>query len=154
VSRGDHLPQQAATIAFRRIGESVQVCLIRRKDSEAWAIPKGLVDPGSTPEETALNEAWEEAGLRGRLTGDSIGSYKYEKWGATFTVAVYLMQVLDQRNRWQEASFRERRWTSLNDAILLLSDHPVRPLLDRAISVLAVAPDSPSSSSRRADRSG
>jgi hypothetical protein len=74
--------------------------------------------------------------------------------GATFTVAVYLMQVLDQRNRWQEASFRERRWTSLNDAILLLSDHPVRPLLDRAISVLAVAPGSPSSSSRRADRSG
>jgi 8-oxo-dGTP pyrophosphatase MutT (NUDIX family) len=54
-----------------------------------------LVDPGDTPEETALNEAWEEAGLRGRLIGDVVGTYEYEKWNTTFAVTVYLMEVLE-----------------------------------------------------------
>jgi 8-oxo-dGTP pyrophosphatase MutT (NUDIX family) len=83
------LPEQAAAIAVRRNGGTLQVCLIRKKGSKTWGIPKGLVDPGDTHEETALNEAWEEAGLQGRLIGDAVGIYEYEKWNTTFAVAVY-----------------------------------------------------------------
>jgi len=153
MSDGGSLPQQAAAIPFRRIGETVQVCLIRRKDSEAWGIPKGLVDPGDRRDQTALNETWEEAGLRGRLIGDSIGTYRYEKWGMTFTVAVYLVEVLEQEDRWQEASFRERRWISFAEAVSLLSGHPVRPLLDCATHILAASPDTPLQPSSGADTS-
>ena len=131
------LPQQAAAIAVRRNGETFEVCLIRKKESKAWGIPKGLVDPGDTQEQTALNEAWEEAGLKGRLIGDAVGSYEYEKWNTTFAVAVYLMEVLEQHDEWQEAGFRERRWTSFGEAASLLMDHPVRPLLDRANGLVA-----------------
>ena len=131
------LPQQAAAIAVRRNGDRVQVCLIRRKGSRKWGIPKGQVDPGDTHEETALNEAWEEAGLRGRLIGDVVGTYEYEKWDTTYAVAVYLMEVLEQHDDWDEADFRERRWASFGEAASLLVKHPVRPLLDRAISLLA-----------------
>jgi phosphohistidine phosphatase len=131
------LRQQAAAIAVRRNGDTLQVCLIRRKKSKRWGIPKGLVDPGDTLEETALNEAWEEAGLRGRLIGDAIGSYEYEKWDTTLAVAVYLMEVLEQHDQWQEVGFRERKWTSFGEAASLLIDHHVRPLLDRANSLLA-----------------
>lgn len=129
--------QQAATIAVRRNGETFQVCLIRERKSKTWGIPKGLVDPGDTHEGTALNEAWEEAGLRGKLIGEAVGTYQYDKWGTTFDVAVYLMEVLEQHDEWQEARFRERRWTSFEEAISLLTDHPVRPLLDRATTLLA-----------------
>ena len=59
---------QAAVVAYRRVGDAVEVCLIRRLTTTVWGIPKGLVDPGDTLEETALNEAWEEAGLKGRLS--------------------------------------------------------------------------------------
>lgn len=131
------LPQQAAAIAVRRSGEIFEVCLIRKEQSQTWGIPKGLVDPGDTHEETALNEAWEEAGLKGRLIGDVVGTYEYEKWNATFAVAVYLMEVLEQHAEWQEAGFRERRWASFAEAASLLRDHPVRPLLDRAQSLAA-----------------
>ena len=41
-----------------------EVCLIRKKQSTAWGIPKGLVDPGDTHEETALNEAWKKPGSK------------------------------------------------------------------------------------------
>jgi phosphohistidine phosphatase len=130
------LPEQAAAIAFRRGDGGVEVCLIRRKGAEAWGIPKGLVDPGDTCEETALNETWEEAGLRGRLIGESIGTYTYEKWGTTFTVAVYLLEVLEQKPAWLESRFRERSWVSFEETAHLLAGHPVSPLLDRARSAL------------------
>lgn len=132
------LPQQAAAIAVRRSGKSFEVCLIRKRPSKAWGIPKGLVDPGDTHEETALNEAWEEAGLKGRLTGDVVGTYQYEKWNSTFAVTVYLMEVLEQHAEYQEAGSRERRWTSFDEAASLLMDHPVRSLLDRANRLVAV----------------
>lgn len=135
--RADRDPSpQAATIAVRREHDRLQVCLIRKKGSDTWGIPKGLIDPGDTREETALNEAWEEAGLRGRLVGDLIGSYEYRKWGTRFTVAVYVMEVLSQDDTWHEVKIRERRWTSFDEAEDLLATHPARPLLDRARSVL------------------
>jgi 8-oxo-dGTP pyrophosphatase MutT (NUDIX family) len=135
-------PQQAAAIAFRRTGDTVQLCLIRRKDTQKrWGIPKGVIDPGDTPAETAMNESWEEAGLVARPVGDTIGTYKYDKWGKTLTVAVFLLEVLDEEDTWDEADVRERRWTSVEDALDLLSQHPVRPLLDRAIERLEPAND-------------
>ena len=131
---GIHLtkPQQAAAIAVRRKNGAFEVCLIRRKGSSNWGIPKGSVDPGDTHEETALKEAWEEAGISGRLIGEVIGKYEYEKWSATLEVAVYLMEVLKQHSEWQEASFRERRWMSFDDAATLLVGHPALEFLDRA----------------------
>jgi 8-oxo-dGTP pyrophosphatase MutT (NUDIX family) len=129
--------EQAAAIAIRRRTRTLQVCLIRRKGSKAWGIPKGVVDPGDTRKETALNEAWEEAGLKGRLIGRAIGTYLYRKFDRTLRVAVYIMEVLEQADTWDEAAFRERRWTSFDKAAERLTRHPVRPLLDRARTLLA-----------------
>jgi phosphohistidine phosphatase len=120
--------QQAAVIAVRRRETDVEVCLIRRKGTIDWGIPKGLVDPGFTPEQTALNEAEEEAGLGGRLVGDALGTYQYKKWGTTLVVAVFLMQVLEEQEVWPERGFRERRWVARAEAAALLADHPVQPL--------------------------
>jgi len=129
-------PEQAAAFPVRRLGRDLQVCLIRRKTAFSWGIPKGLVDPGDTHEETALNEAWEEAGISGRLLGASVGTYRYKKWGTKLTVAVYVMEVQHQEPRWEEAPIRERLWTSLTEAAELLADHPVAPLIGRVKTVI------------------
>jgi 8-oxo-dGTP pyrophosphatase MutT (NUDIX family) len=135
-------PRQSAVIPLRRTTQGVQVCLIRRKDSVTWGIPKGFIDPGDTREQAALKEAGEEAGLDGQLIGECIGTYDYEKRGANFIVAVYLMDVLEERSTWREMRFRERRWGSLEEAALLLTGHPVRPLLDRVRGHLAMSKNS------------
>lgn len=131
------IPQQAAAIAVRWKHDDLEVCLIRKMGSRNWGVPKGLVDPGDTHEETALKEAWEEAGISGRLIGKSLGTYQYDKWDATFEVTLYLMEVLEQHARWLEAGYRERRWTSFAEAASLLSEHPVHPFLDRARNLAA-----------------
>ena len=128
---------QAAAFPFRSVQGSVEICLIRKRDGKAWGIPKGMVDPGDTLEETALNEAEEEAGLEGRLVGASIGSYEYEKWGVVFSVATYLLEVRVEHATWDEMSWRERRWWPLDEVAELLAKHPVRPLLPRVVRALS-----------------
>jgi 8-oxo-dGTP pyrophosphatase MutT (NUDIX family) len=128
--------QQVAAIPFCRRDDGVYVCLIRRRDSRYWSIPKGFIDPGDTREDTALNEAWEEAGLRGALVGEAIGTYQYVKFRSKLTVAVYVMEVHAEERDWQEAQLRERRWHPLDEAMTLLEGHPVHPLLERAIAIV------------------
>ena len=129
--------QQAAVIPFRGAGKTLEICLIRKKGSKRkWGVPKGFIDRGDTAKEAALKEAAEEAGLKGRVVGDSVGSYEYQKWGTTLSVTVYLMEVKDEEDDWDEADFRDRRWTSPEKAEELLDRHPVQPLIERAIGRL------------------
>jgi len=119
------LPKQAAAIPFRQTPEGLEVCLIRRRGSEKWAIPKGFIDPGHTAREAALIEAFEEAGLEGRIVGRSVGTYEYRKWSRRLTVAVYLMEVLTEHRSWDEMRLRERKWQPLEKAGRLLARHPI-----------------------------
>jgi ADP-ribose pyrophosphatase YjhB (NUDIX family) len=124
-------PNQSAVIPFRRTSSGIEVCLIRRKDSTKWSIPKGFIDEDETPAQAALKEAYEEAGLTGRVIGRAIGTYDYEKQEARLTVAVFLMEVADERSKWQEMSVRQRKWWPVAEAKTLLEDHPVAPLMSR-----------------------
>ena len=128
--------EQAGVIPFRRKKEGIQVCLIRNKGGKKWKIPKGFVDPGETVQQAALKEAWEEAGLSGHLSGGTIGSYEYEKWGTELSVSIFLMEVIEQEDEWEESRFRERRWFSTDDALEMLKKHPIKPLLDTAATRL------------------
>ena len=124
--------KQAAVIPFRGTGKKLEICLIRRKGSKKWGIPKGFVERGDTSKDAALKEAFEEAGLKGRLVGDAVGNYEYQKWGTMLDVTVYLMEVREEDEDWDEADVRDRRWTSFEDAADLLERHPVQSLIDAA----------------------
>jgi 8-oxo-dGTP pyrophosphatase MutT (NUDIX family) len=128
--RGARSPQQAAVLAVRQGGAEIEVCLIRRRDAGAWSIPKGFIESGDSHEETALNEAWEEAGIRGQLVGEAIGTYEYAKLGTRLTVAVYVMRVVEELAVWPEMRLRQRKWAPIGEAASMLTRHPVRPLLD------------------------
>ena len=48
-------------VVFRRSADQVEVCLVN--DGRYWGFPKGLIEPGETPEVAALREISEETGL-------------------------------------------------------------------------------------------
>jgi predicted NUDIX family NTP pyrophosphohydrolase len=63
-------PRSAGILLFRKNGY-VEVLLIkpggpfwRNKDTGAWMIPKGAIEPGEAPAEAALREFEEETGTR------------------------------------------------------------------------------------------
>src|SRR5262249_32651877 len=66
-SRADLL-HQAGAIPYAIVDGEVRVLLVTSRGSGRWLIPKGNIDPGLTPAEAAAKEAYEEGGIRGRIT--------------------------------------------------------------------------------------
>jgi 8-oxo-dGTP pyrophosphatase MutT (NUDIX family) len=110
--------RQAAALPVR----NGKVCLVTSSNGKRWVIPKGLIEPGQTAGETALQESWEEAGLVGLLDQEPVGSYVYEKWCGTCHVIVYLMQVTEVANNWPENDLRQRTWLSVAGALERIDD--------------------------------
>src|SRR5262245_18108223 len=101
-----HALHQAAVIAIR----AGRVCLVLSKSGKRWVVPKGHIEDGQNAGETALQEAWEEAGLVGTLYPEPVGSYLYERSGITYHVIAFRMQVTVVTGDWPERNRRLRRW--------------------------------------------
>lgn len=110
--------RQAAALPVR----NGRVCLVTSSNGRRWVIPKGLIEPGQTAGETALQEAWEEAGLVGTLLPEPVGSYLYEKNGGTCHVTVFLMQVSEVAQEWPERELRQRSWVGVGGALERIDD--------------------------------
>jgi 8-oxo-dGTP pyrophosphatase MutT (NUDIX family) len=112
-----------------------------------WALPKGLVDPGEKPAETALREGFEETGVHGRLDaklGDVRYVYTWEGEQVFKIVSFFLAYA--QRGRVGELPARmdveiaEARWLPLADAPSLLAYRGERDMAVKAAQMLASDP--------------
>ncbi|MBN9672916.1 NUDIX hydrolase [Roseibium aggregatum] len=113
--------RQSAVIPFRRTAAGTQVLVVGSSGGRHWTVPKGIVEPGLSAAASAKVEAWEEAGVEGRVVREPLGSFNYEKWGATCAVTVFAMEVtrvLDE-TLWEERH-RTRKWASREEAASLL----------------------------------
>ena len=73
------LRTQFAALCYRLEEDKVKVLLVTSRGTGRWIVPKGWPADGKTPVESALEEAWEEAGVKGRVTGDCLGLFSYQK---------------------------------------------------------------------------
>jgi 8-oxo-dGTP pyrophosphatase MutT (NUDIX family) len=99
------------------------------KPEGTWALPKGNLDPGETPAETALREVLEETGVEGRLV-EKLGDVKYtytrrDRVRVFKIVSFYLLRAgrgrlgeIEERMRIEVA---EARWLPLDEAPRLLA---------------------------------
>jgi len=110
------------------------VCIVTSSNGKRWVIPKGIIDPGHTAREAALQEAWEEAGLAGTLRAEPVGTYLYDKWGGTCQVIVFLMDVGEAAADWPECKVRQRRWVSPAEALDLIEDRGLREVIRGALA--------------------
>ncbi|MBI2335051.1 NUDIX hydrolase, partial [Candidatus Daviesbacteria bacterium] len=54
----------AGGIVFNKKG---QVLLTKHSQNHHWSFPKGLIDPGQTPQEAAVREVKEEGGVEAKI---------------------------------------------------------------------------------------
>ena len=109
-----------------------------------WALPKGLVDVGEKPAETAIREGFEETGIAGRL-GEKLGDVRYVyTWDGERVfkvVSFYLAHAWGGRigdlPAGMEVEVAEARWLPLADGPMLLAYKGEREMAAKAAETLA-----------------
>jgi 8-oxo-dGTP pyrophosphatase MutT (NUDIX family) len=119
------------------------------KPEGVWALPKGLIGPGESGEQTALREVFEETGVQGRPV-EKLGDVKYvytQNWGAekgqrVFKVVSFFLlragrgrigEIADE----MRVEVAEARWLPLEDAPRLLAYKGEREMAQKAWERLA-----------------
>lgn len=120
------LVPQAAVIPIREDG---RVCILTSRRGGRWVFPKGRIEHRQTAAEAALVEAWEEAGLRGELTGDSVGHYRYKKNGRTHHVTVFVMRVTAEESVFPELGERDIDWVTPDEAANRVEEKELKQLV-------------------------
>lgn len=114
---------------------SIRVLLVTSRETKRWIIPKGWPTKGLKPAEAAAREAYEEAGVRGRIAGRAFGHYVYEKRldnrGTTVPcqVEVFPLLVKRQSKDWPESKQRTVRWFNAAEAAAVVDNNHLHNLI-------------------------
>ena len=127
--------KQLAAVPCRRgaTGE-VEVLLVTSRISRHWLLPKGWPMVGKTLQEAAAQEAFEEAGVIGKMRRSPAGRYHYKKLMKDGTVVpcvvvCYPLRVSKELTEWPEAGQRLRQWFLLKDAAAAVFEPALAQLL-------------------------
>jgi 8-oxo-dGTP pyrophosphatase MutT (NUDIX family) len=129
------IPQSAA-IPYRvdEQGKLV-ILLVTSRRTRRWIIPKGKVRPRTLPSRSAEREAFEEAGVLGRIGKQPIGTYRQgdalaaDPEEGIILVQAFALAVTDELPVWDEMHLRKRRWFKLKNALRAVRDTELRALL-------------------------
>ncbi|WP_108814822.1 NUDIX hydrolase [Loktanella sp. Alg231-35] len=125
-----------AALCHRGEGEDKEYLLVTSRDTGRWVIPKGWPIRGLLSDETALQEAWEEAGVKGETTPEPVGTYTYQKRQADglevpVETLVYSVAVKDLAEDFPEAHERKRRWVAADTAAEMVNEAELKSLFLR-----------------------
>lgn len=125
---------QSAAIPYKMEDGSLRVMLVTSRTRHRWILPKGKVGRRMLASRSAEREAFEEAGVLGRLSKEPIGVYLQ---GERLPMAIddgipvqaYALEVLEELPVWKEMQFRERRWFPIKAALRAVHDPEMRKIL-------------------------
>jgi 8-oxo-dGTP pyrophosphatase MutT (NUDIX family) len=127
--------------------DGVKVMLVTSRETKRWIIPKGWPMKDRKPHMAAKREAFEEAGVVGRIAKRPIGAYSYNKrlkTDATVSckVEVFPLKVRKEHEEWPERGEREGRWFSPDEAAGFVEEEELRELIRKLPGL--VEPEKPS----------
>ena len=136
----------AGGVVVRTVDGRPHVAAVRPQGKKpgTWVLPKGNIDPGESPAETAVREVREETGLQGRIV-EKLGDVKYVyTWnGERIFKVVSFFLVRAGRGRIGEieeamrVEVAEARWLPLDEAPEVLAYGGERQMAAKARDRLA-----------------
>ena len=129
----------AGGVAFRWQGSEPEMAIVSVKPKLRWQLPKGIGDPGETPEITAVREVREEAGIETELLSliETIEYwYRATKYGKPVRyhkfVHFYLLQYRSGDVSDHDHEIEEARWVRFEEAIEMLAFEGERRVVQKA----------------------
>ena len=111
-------------IPFRGTGnENIEFLIVSTKNGN-WGLPKGNLMKKLGSKGTALQEAYEEAGIIGSVVDQKISAKVKGK-----IMAFYPMEVKNELAVWPESEWRQRKWIYSNEAKDYLNHGSLRSIL-------------------------
>ena len=125
---------QAAALCLRDMPAGPEVLLVQSLRQGRWILPKGWPMKNRSLAEAAATEAWQEAGVRGRLHPDPVGAFTYTKLRKSGLPVqcrpqVYRIDVETLADTYPEAGRRTRAWFTLPAAIEAVQNPEIKDLL-------------------------
>ncbi len=125
---------QAAALCTREKNGTLEVLLICSLGTGRWVLPKGWPMKGRSLAQAALREAWEEAGVRGKVSEKPFGRYTYQKikeggLPLLTEVKVFRVQVDELADDYPERRRRKREWVPARQAAEMVDEPELRALL-------------------------
>ncbi len=102
----EKLKPKSAILPCRYRKGKIELMLVRNVADTKWIIPKGTVEKPLAPLFSAAKEAYEEAGVIGKLIPVIIGTYKRNG----VDIPVFLLEVSMTLRNYAELGTRQRRW--------------------------------------------
>lgn len=111
-------------VAFRWVGDRIEIALISVGENRRWQLPKGLVNRGESLEETALREVREEAGIHTDLIRpvDKIEYWYYSSAGKSKRIRYhkfvhfFLLRWISGDVRDHDQEVNEACWVEIEQA--------------------------------------
>lgn len=127
-------PTHAGGVVFRATGDEPEFLLVTaRRSPGTWVYPKGHIEDGETPEQAAVREVEEEAGVEAQvvcLLDDVVLNL-----GSDCQRIRFFLMSLVKDGKPREG--RRSRWATVRDARTRLSFPPARALLAKAAAALS-----------------
>ncbi|MCF1465388.1 NTP pyrophosphohydrolase [Agrobacterium vitis] len=133
--------QQFAALCYRETEAGLlEVLLITSRDTGRWVIPKGWPMGSKKSHLVAQREAYEEAGVKGKIAKTSFGSYHYMKGmpdglKIPCEVKVYLLEVREFVDDYPEKGTRLLEWVGCDVAASRVQE----PQLKRLFHLLSLS---------------
>lgn len=127
-SRITRKARQIAALPWRLAADGgLEFLLVTSRTSKHWLLPKGWPIPGKSGLESALQEAFEEAGIHARGPDTPISRYAFIKvlhdlTELPCTMAVYAVGNVEELDEWPEKGQRERKWFPQAEAVAIAFD--------------------------------
>ncbi|MBD9445119.1 MULTISPECIES: NUDIX domain-containing protein [unclassified Rhizobium] len=133
VFAGD-LAEQVGALCYRKSLRGIDILLITTRQTKRWTIPKGWPCANLKAYQAAEREAWEEAGVRGKIRKKTFGHYTYTKYlkdneHVTSIVGVYLLEVRRERLKFPEQDQRDLIWRHPREAAVLVQEPELKGLI-------------------------
>jgi len=124
---------------------ALEILLVTTRRSRRWIIPKGWPIKGLRPPKSAAREAFEEAGVRGKVGAKSVGVFNYDKLLAedgipvNCEVRVFPLLVKRQSESWPEFEQRVVQWVEPAKAVALIKEPGLKKIVAAFAKRIAAA---------------